>query len=368
MILKHRAVSQFALALAGGAIAATAATAPLQAATREIVLGYPATLTMLLAPIAAATELGLFEKEGLSIKVVEFKGTSVVLPQVASKTVDLGNVGPEPLVTLKQPGRSPMPVKFFYNGTPGYAWEMIVPEKGPVRTIEDLKGKKVGVQVMTNTHMPVTRVLMKNHGLVEGRDYDFQTIGYSGQALFSLMRGDADAYYIGWNEIANYQAMGAAIRVLPMDPGIKTLFGNGYVAHEDTIKNDPKMLVGFGRALAQATLICQGAPEWCVKAAWKYYPTIKLKEGTEAEILSKSVMVLQAILTSQLPGAQTENLKYGSFTESSWKNLFTILHDGGELPNSNIDASTIYTNELVEQINAFDRVKAAATVARLRSE
>jgi NitT/TauT family transport system substrate-binding protein len=362
MITKYRAFAT--LALASSAMAA----APSQAATREIVLGYPATVTMLLAPIAAATELGLLEKEGLSVKVVEFKGTSVVLPQVASKTVDLGNAGPEPLATLKQPGRSPMPVKYFYNGTPGYSWEMIVPEKGQVHTIDDLKGKKVGVQVMTNTHMPVTRVLMKNHGLVEGKDYDFQTIGYSGQALFAMMRGDADAYYIGWNEIANYRAMGAAIRILPMDAEIKTLFGNGYVAHEDTIKNDPRMLAGFGRALAQATLICQGAPEWCVKAAWKYYPTITLKEGTEAEILSKSVMVLQAILKSQLPGAQTENLRYGSFTDTSWKNLFKILHDGGELQNSSIDLSTIYTNELVDQMNAFDRVKAAATVSRLRSE
>ena len=364
MISRHQAFCGAGLAVTLGA--ALTGAAPANAATREIVMGYPATVTMLLAPLAAATELGLLEKEGLSVKVVEFKGTSVVLPQVASKTVDLGNVGPEPLATLKQPGRSPMPVKYFYNGTPGYSWEMIVPEKGPVMTIDDLRGKKVGVQVMTNTHMPVTRVLMKNHGLTEGKDYDFQTIGYSGQALYSLMRGDADAYYIGWNEIANYQAMGAALRILPMDPEIKTLFGNGYVAHEDTIKNDPKMLAGFGRALAQATLICQGAPEWCVRAAWKYYPQIKLKEGSDAENLSKGVTVLQAILKSQLPGGQTENMKYGSFTEASWKNLFKILHDGGELQNANIELSSIYTNELVEQINAFDRKAAAATVERLK--
>ncbi len=93
-------------------------------------MGYPATITMLLAPLAAATDLGLLEKEGLRVKVVEFKGTSMVLPQVATKTVELGYVGPEPLTVLKQPGRSPMPVKFFYNGTPAYNWEIIVRKRG----------------------------------------------------------------------------------------------------------------------------------------------------------------------------------------------------------------------------------------------
>ncbi len=237
-----------------------------------------------------------------------------------------------------------------------------------MRTIDDLRSKKVGVQVMTNTHMPVTRVLLKHHGLVQGKDYQFQTIGYSGQALFSLMRGDADAYYIGWNEIANYQAMGASLRILPMDADVKTLFGNGYVAHEDTIKNDPNMLTGFGRALTQATLICQSAPEWCVKTAWKQYPQIKLKEGTDEEILAKSVMVLRAILKSQLPQGRADTVKFGSFEDASWKNLFNILHDGGELQNPSIDAATLYTNELVDPINAFDKSYVKSTISRLSAK
>jgi NitT/TauT family transport system substrate-binding protein len=355
----------FRFAIAGLATLVSIAGAA-SAAPREIVLGHPATITMSLAPIAAATELGLLEKEGLAVRVVEFKGTAVVIPQVATKSIQIGNIGPEPLSTLKQPGQSPIPIKFFYNLTPTYPWEIIVPEAGPVKTIEDLRGKKVGVQVLTNTHMPVTRVLLKNHGLIAGKDYQFQTIGYAGQALYSLMRGDADAYYIGWNEISNYLAMGAKLRILPMDPEIKTLFGNGYVAHEDTIKNDPQMLIGFGRALAQATLICQKAPEWCVRAAWKMYPQIKLKEGTEEEKMAKSVPVLLGILKSQVADDPAPGDKMAAFSDSAWKNLFRILHEGGELPNPSIDLSTIYTNEFVEQINTFDRKALADTIERLR--
>jgi NitT/TauT family transport system substrate-binding protein len=150
-----------------------------------------------------------------------------------------------------------------------------------------------------------------------------------------------------------------------MDPEIKTLFGNGYVAHEDTIKNDPKMLIGFGRAIAEATLICQGSPEWCVRTARKHYPQIKLKDGTEDEILAKSVAVLRAILRNQIPGGQDVNMRYGAFTDVAWNALFRILHEGGELPNPTIEPSSIYTNELVNQINTFDRKSSAATVARL---
>jgi len=290
----------------------------------------------------------------------------MVLPQVVSKGVDFGFVGAEPLAVLKQPGRSPMPVKYFYNATPFYNWEIIVPEAGPVHKIEDLKGKKVGVQVLTNTHMPITRVLLKNHGLVEGRDYSFQTIGYSGQALYSLMRGDADAYYIGWNEIANYQAMGAKLRILPMDREIKTLFGNGYVAAEDRFKSDPQTMVGFGRAMAQATLACLGALEWCVKATWKVYPQVKLKDGTEAEIMAKSVPVVQTILKTMLPQGLNDNPRYGAFSEESWSNLLRFLHEGGELQSRDIPTSTLYSNELVDQINVFDRKALMQTISNLK--
>ncbi len=336
------------------------------AVAREVIIGWPATITMNLAPIAAGIELGLFQKEGLSIRVVELKGTSMVLPQVVSKGVDFGFVGAEPLAVLKQPGRSPMPVKYFYNATPFYNWEIIVPEAGPVHKIEDLKGKKVGVQVLTNTHMPITRVLLKNHGLVEGRDYSFQTIGYSGQALYSLMRGDADAYYIGWNEIANYQAMGAKLRILPMDREIKTLFGNGYVAAEDRFKSDPQTMVGFGRAMAQATLACLGALEWCVKATWKVYPQVKLKDGTEAEIMAKSVPVVQTILKTMLPQGLNDHPRYGAFSEESWSNLLRFLHEGGELQSRDIPTSTLYSNELVDQINVFDRKALMQTISNLK--
>jgi NitT/TauT family transport system substrate-binding protein len=332
------------------------------AAPREIVLGHPATITMSLASVAAATELGLFEKEGLKIKVVELKGASVVIPQVAAKAVQIGGIGLEPLVVLKQ---SAVPVKLFYNSTPTYPWELIVPEKSPIKTIEDLRGKKVGVQVLTNNHMPVTRVLLQRHGLTAGKDYQFQPIGYAGQALFALNRGDADAYFVGWNEISNYLALGAQLRILPMDPEIKALPAFGYIAHDDTLKNDPQMLVGFGRALLQATLLCQNVPEYCVRAAWKVYPQIKLREGTEEEKLAKGVSVLQVILKSQLPSGDVQQ-RLGAFSDIGLKNMIRVLNEGGELPNPNIALSSLYTNGLIDQINDFDRKALAETIARLK--
>lgn len=345
----------------------TAFADPSIAAPREIVLGWPASITMSLAPIAAATELGLFEKEGLKLKVVELKGASVVIPQVGSKAIQIGGIGPEPLVVQKLSGQTSIPVKFFYNVNPTYTWEVIVPDKSSVKAIEDLRGKKVGVQALTNNHMPVTRVLLQRHGLAAGKDYQFQTIGYAGQALFALMRGDADAYFIGWNEISNYLAMGAQLRILPMDPEFKILPSFGYIAHEDTIKNDPKLLAGFGRAIAEATLACANVPEWCVRAAWKVYPQIKLKEGTEEEKLVKSVAVLQeGILKTQLPSRDVQTARMGAFSEESWRNLIRILTEGGELTNPKVDLSTIYTNGLIDQINAFDRNALADTIARLK--
>jgi NitT/TauT family transport system substrate-binding protein len=356
----------FRFVVAAGAIVATSLAGAAAAAPREIVLGWPASVTMSLAPLAAATELGLLEKEGLKVKVVELKGASVVIPQVATKAVQIGGIGPEPLVIQNLSSQSPIPVRLFYNNTPMYPWELIVPDKSPVKAIEDLRGKKVGVQVLTNNHMPITRVLLQRHGLTAGKDYQFQPIGYAGQALFALTRGDADAYFVGWNEISNYKAMGAQLRILPMDPEFRTIPAFGYIAHEDTIKSDPQMLVGFARALTQATLVCQNVPEWCVRAMWKLHPQVKLKEGTEEEKLAKGASVLLDILKTQLTSGDVQTARMGAFPEEGWQNLVRILNEGGELPSPKFDAAKLYTTGLVDQINTFDRKALAETIARLK--
>lgn len=97
------------------------------------------------APYAAAEELGLFEEEGLSVRFVVFQGAGALLPQVASKRVTFGYPVSEPVIYSYFNGKSPLPLRYFFNGTPSQTMEYTVLEDSPIKEITDLKGKKIGV-------------------------------------------------------------------------------------------------------------------------------------------------------------------------------------------------------------------------------
>ena len=59
---------------------------------QKITVGVPngIGLTDTTAHLALTMELGYFKEEGLEIDFVNFRGTAILLPQVAGKTIDIG--------------------------------------------------------------------------------------------------------------------------------------------------------------------------------------------------------------------------------------------------------------------------------------
>jgi len=78
------------------------------------------------APYAAAQELGLFKEQNLAVKLIVFQGAGALLPQVASKRVTFGYPVSEPVISSYFSGKDPLPLRYFYNGTPSQTMEYTV--------------------------------------------------------------------------------------------------------------------------------------------------------------------------------------------------------------------------------------------------
>lgn len=348
----------FATAFGIGAMSAPAL------ALEEVVVGQPTNVTLGQAHITAAMELGYYKDVGIQVKMQDFQGAAIVIPQVSTKAILIGSGGGDPLVVANQPGKSKVPVKFFYNASRDYIWEFVVPQDSPINSIKDLKGKKIGVGSLSNSHVPVTRLIMKENGLEITKDYQLMAISIGGPAFRALMTGQVDAYNTWRGNIATFEAGGTKLKRLPIDARFADLFTVGYFAHEDTIKQKPQILAGFGKATSMGTIACKEAIEWCVKNFWKYYPTLKPREGSEEEIVKKaSYSVLEAFKTSfAFPEGKPK--RWGEYPEGSWKNFIDILAEGGEIASKDIDPNTFYTNELVPKMNDFDE---AAVIAKAKT-
>ncbi|WP_157995622.1 ABC transporter substrate-binding protein [Peristeroidobacter soli] len=350
-----RAALQRVLTLGlGMAVLASAAAHADAKKLTDIVIGLPSSASLNYSMFTAAMELGYFEQEGLSVRLQELQGGAVVMSQVVTKSIPIGTGTADPLMIANQPGRSRLPLKFFYNQTREYNWEFVVPESSPIRAIADLKGRRIGVGALTNSHMPVSRMILKDSGLQLNRDYRFIAIGSAGPAFSALLNGQVDAYITFTTNIARFESSpeGRQLRSLPIGDRFKGLFQNGFFAHEDVIKNTPQLLIGFGRASAKATIFCQQAMEFCLQSYWRHFPNLKPRDS-DAQSEHRLVESLKAPWNAYFAFPQGQVRRFGEYPQAGWQALMEILFAGGEIA-SKYDPATLYTNELVARINDFD--------------
>jgi NitT/TauT family transport system substrate-binding protein len=123
-------------------------------ATAFVALAFPAwadtTLTVgkasptsdAIIPVNVGDELGIFKKHGLDLTIVELQGGSKMAQAVAAGSVDIGDgAGSEMAFVAKG---APM-IAICEDTAPAPFLSVGVPWDSPIKTVDDLKGKKIGV-------------------------------------------------------------------------------------------------------------------------------------------------------------------------------------------------------------------------------
>lgn len=340
--------------------AAALSAAPVAHAQTKLVFGTVTSVTLSLGTIVAAKGLGFFKEEGLDVDIVEFNGTGTLLPQMSAKRVHVGYPNPDVLMISRQPGKDPLPIKYFYNATRESAWEFVVLADSPIKELKDLKGKKIGVGALTFGNIPITKAMFKELGF----EPELLPVGVGAPAFLAFREKKIDALNLFDSQHATLEVQGTSIRRLAMPKKYKDLFSNGFVAHEDMIRSDPKPLIGFGRAMAKATVFCEANRAACVKAFWALYPNQKPTSGDEATNVRNAIKILDARLNKYLDFSDQKQRRFGEFPAQAWKDFAVALHEGGQLTTKDIPVETCYTNALVPEMNRFDT---AAILARAKA-
>jgi NitT/TauT family transport system substrate-binding protein len=317
------------------------------------------------APLTFAQELGFFDEEKQEISMVEFEGAATLLPQVASGRVTIGFPAPDVVIISRQPGKDPLPVRFFYNVARTNIYEFAVPEQSPIKSVKDLRGKKLGVGSLAFGNIPITRAVLKENGLSLGVDVDAIPVGVGPTAFRALTSGQIDALNLFDVQHAMLESTGTRLRRLPMTDEYTGLFANGYVAHNDTIRDHAPMLTGFGRAVAKGTYACFVNKRGCAESFWRKYPSQKPTGGTDESRIENAVRLLNARLNNLVDPTRPESQVFGEYSAGSWERLVKFLYNGEQLTTEKIDVSSLFTAALLKEINDFDRNEVAARARKV---
>lgn len=151
------------------------------------------------APVYVAKELGYFAEQGLDVEVLAFAGGSEMIAELATGRLDAGMGGAGPglfnavdrdfPITVIAPGHS--------EGKP-VATPLVVSkracESGAIRSVADLRGKKVAINAPGATEYWLSQAL--STGGLTIADVDLETIAFA-DAVTALGSGAIDAAMLG---------------------------------------------------------------------------------------------------------------------------------------------------------------------------
>lgn len=259
--------------------AATALPALAQGKPELLRIGYQKAASL----FVLQKSLGTLEKKlaplGVQVKWVEFPAGPQLLEGLNVGSIDVGYVGEAPQIFAQAAG-----AQFVYIGhdpASPQAEALVVPKDSPIKSVADLKGRKVALNKGSNVHYLLVRLLEK-HGL---KYADVQPVFLPpADARAAFERGAVDAWAI-WDPFLAAAEKQIGARVLADGRGVVNNYlyylGERSYAEKypqvikalfDDLREQGRWLGANPRAAAEKIAPLQGLDVAVVEQSLRHYP------------------------------------------------------------------------------------------------
>jgi len=280
---------------------------------------------------------GYFQEAGLEVEFSPGGPNSATVPPVVSGAAQLGQFSES--TQLFGARASGVPVKILACGFRTGPYALTSKGGNPIKTVADLKGKKIGIQ--PTARFIVDAILKKNN--VDPADVTVINVGFD---KGPLVRDEVDAIG-GW--ITNTQALSVVgddrVDLLVRDLGLSS-YADVYFATDDAIERDPETLAKFIGAAGKGWGWVHANPQEAVKKMVEAYPELDL--GWEEKTID---LVLKLSFD-----ADTAKDGWGTFDPASIETQIDLLDQVGQYPNGRPKAEDVFTTKILE-LSAAERPK-----------
>jgi NitT/TauT family transport system substrate-binding protein len=300
-------------------------------------------------------QAGFFKQEGLDIEVRYSSGAPQATQVMAAGQADAAFATIEPTVNGYDKGVRAKAILQLNNHL---IYWIAVPDESPIKRIEDLKGKKVGVSNLGSAAVPFVRSTLRAAGAPPSTD-TIVPVGVFDQAMTAL-RGDSvqalglfDGIYFGMER--------AGIKFRYFRHPTLSKFGNtAIIASNATIESKRAELCSFGRAMAKSTAFMLENPEAALAMWWTVSPGAR-RGATDAEALSNGMIEFMQIARSYDIGF-APRARYGAYDTAAFQQFMDTMKDEGVIAQIP-PIGEVMTDAFVGCTNDFD-VQAVRQQAR----
>ncbi len=166
-------------------------------------------------PVFIAIERKLFEDEGLAIELLRVGGVEKATRAVLDGEADIAITPPEGAVSNYLDGGE---LRIFASNSNRLPMSLVA--RPEVKTIDQLRGKKIGTSSLTEGTAIYTQIMLSEHGLKYPGDYDFALTGIHTARWEAMKTGEIDAapQPAPWNFMAadeGYSLLGEVSDAIP---------------------------------------------------------------------------------------------------------------------------------------------------------
>ena len=303
-------------------------------------------------------KLGYYKVEGIDFEIINISNVAQTLQAVATGEVTFGNLAPG--VYLPAMAKEPtLGLIAAYDWLPRNANTVVVKPDSPYKSIADLKGKRIGIRNQGDTGVIIMRVMFQELGL-DDSSLQFIAVGDSGPAGVALTEGRVDAVASYDTAAARIELAGFPVHYLPLTPEFAKVSVAWMGVKHEYLKENRKAVVGLFRGLAKSTIFAYHNTEQAIKIHWSLYPESKPKSKSEDEALKEMLFLLKDRKENWMRRPNDPDQRMGASSLYDWTSQISMTSDSSKNPQLAAqlgDPKKLYTNELIDEVNAFDKAE-----------
>lgn len=321
---------------------------PAQAQTTVRVGFCARTVSAAAAPFAIATKMGWFAERGIKVELVPLPGSTDCVKLVATGEIPFSIPSIEPVAIIRTQG---VKIINYYTAYQGNIYGMAVPQDSPIKTLDDLKGKTIGVTSMASSGVLTARAMVANRGLNPERDVRIVVAGEGAQTAALLRSNQVDAISQFDTQYTLVENAGVALRHLDVGE-LASYPSNGFVATEETLKKRTADAIALGQGYAKGTLFALANPEAAVRILYEVYPFTRATGKDDATAFGDDIKTLNARAKNwRLEAGRVQ--KWGENNIANYQAYLDFLLKWNILKEK-ANAVDLVNNDLIAEINAFD--------------
>jgi NitT/TauT family transport system substrate-binding protein len=272
-----------------------------------------------------AEKAGFLAEEDLDFDVRYTANAPTAMQLVAAGNADVGVLTMEPLILGYDKG---LRGKMFFIHQQPLNYYVAVPEASPIKSLEDLKGKTIGVSNLGSAAVPVVNSMMKTVGATQGKDYTLVPVGVLDQSVAALKSDRVAAIALWESQYAALARIGLPLRYFH-HPTLGNFGNNGLAASDASIKNKPEALCSLDRAMTKAMIFVRENPLAALKIYWAVNPAAK-DAGDPAAAEAAGLREIAYIVNGYMPYADGQK-DFGKVDRDGLQRYMQLYKDEGLL-------------------------------------